>query len=366
MPSSPLDRIEWSEPLEAPRVPPSPELVQRAKQVIGTWLPQHDVYLSCPWIIESHLDALAAQYPHLSPKLMSLTNFVVAQDNSCRFCYGYVRTLLQLNGFAEAEIRRLETDLHSAELTESERLALDFAQRLSRANPRPGAADVEALRSAGFDDATIAEIATCATLAVLQNRLATLASFRPAAIERTVNPRYGFLVKPFLLRSPKRRGPAQPDAKQNLPDDGPAAQVTEQLRALPCHPNVRRIVNRCWETHGLQQRTKGMMTAIVAQALSCSLAVSECREVVESEGLSTADFDQILSHLTSDKMSAAETRLVPVARETIRYQTRTIQTRIRELASQLQPEEVLEAIQVYAVANAMCRLSVLTEAGVCA
>ena len=57
-----------------------------------------------------------------------------------------------------------------------------------------------------------------------------------------------------------------------------------------------------------------------------------------------------------------EARLVPFARETVRYQPAAIQRRMRELARGLSPEEVLEAVGIAALANAVCRMSVVIDA----
>ena len=51
------------------------------------------------------------------------------------------------------------------------------------------------------------------------------------------------------------------------------------------------------------------------------------------------------------------------ARETVRYQTATIQRRMRELAPGLSAPEILETVGVVALANAIGRLSVLLDIG---
>ena len=85
------------------------------------------------------------------------------------------------------------------------------------------------------------------------------------------------------------------------------------------------------------------------------------RDGLATEGLTSADVDGILTNLGSDKLDRRDALLVPFARETVRYQTGPIQRRTRELARDLPTDEVLEAVGVTALANAVGRASILLE-----
>jgi hypothetical protein len=70
----------------------------------------------------------------------------------------------------------------------------------------------------------------------------------------------------------------------------------------------------------------------------------------------------VLQTLSSRRLDAREARVVPFARETVRYQTSVIQTRMREVSGDLSPAEMTELIGTISLANAVCRLSVLLDA----
>src|SRR5437660_303872 len=93
-----------------------------------------------------------------------------------------------------------------------------------------------------------------------------------------------------------------------------------------------------------------------------SRADLEARRFVAAEGLAPGQLDEILANLGSPQLDAREARLVPFARETVRYQPAAVQRRMRELAHGLTAEEIVEAVGVAALANAVCRMSVVIDA----
>jgi alkylhydroperoxidase family enzyme len=103
------------------------------------------------------------------------------------------------------------------------------------------------------------------------------------------------------------------------------------------------------------------MLAVVARALGCVYAEAECRRLLTAAGLGAADLDEILDTLASGRLDAREEKLVPFARETVRYQPGPIQTRIREVTSTLTPEETVEAVGIVSLGNALCRLSIVLD-----
>ena len=66
----------------------------------------------------------------------------------------------------------LADDYRRAELTAADRAMLDFAVKLTRAPSAVTRADVDALRSSGFDDAGIHDIVQITALFNYYNRLA--------------------------------------------------------------------------------------------------------------------------------------------------------------------------------------------------
>jgi hypothetical protein len=100
----------------------------------------------------------------------------------------------------------------------------------------------------------------------------------------------------------------------------------------------------------------------VARALDCPYGEREARALLGREGFEASDVDEVLQTLSSRRLDAREARVVPFARETVRYQTSVIQTRMREVSGDLSPAEMTELIGTISLANAVCRLSVLLDA----
>ena len=101
------------------------------------------------------------------------------------------------------------------------------------------------------------------------------------------------------------------------------------------------------------------MLAVIGRALGCDHSEREARHALAAEGLGPADVDEILANLGSSKLDRRAALLIPFARETVRYQTGAIQRRTRQLAQELSIEEVIEAVAVTALANAVGRVSIL-------
>jgi alkylhydroperoxidase family enzyme len=122
------------------------------------------------------------------------------------------------------------------------------------------------------------------------------------------------------------------------------------------------MIDGAWSTPALPQRTRALLLAVVARALNCPYGESEARRLLAGEGLGATDVDEILTHLGSPRLDPREARLVPFARETVRYQPAAIQRRVREACEGMSREETLETIGTVALANALCRLSVILDA----
>jgi AhpD family alkylhydroperoxidase len=96
---------------------------------------------------------------YLPAALSDRIGLVVTQDNSCRYCYGMHRSLLRIAGHSEADVDRIVRDSMLVDLSPAERIAVDYARRLSRCAPRPDRTDFEKLVAAGFDARAAVEVA---------------------------------------------------------------------------------------------------------------------------------------------------------------------------------------------------------------
>ena len=104
-----------------------------------------------------------------------------------------------------------------------------------------------------------------------------------------------------------------------------------------------------------------MLLAVVARALASERCELEARDLLIGQGLSVAEIDQILTHLSSPILSELETLLVPLARETVWYQPAQIQRRCAQVQASITNEQFLDFCGAVSLFNALCRLGVLRE-----
>jgi alkylhydroperoxidase family enzyme len=345
----------WLEPAPMPRELVA-DLKRRTGGVVPAWAPR---LASVPWVVRANASGILERVAFMPVGLWDLIGFVVSQDNSCRYCYGMTRTILKVLGYRDAQVDRIERDVHLAELPPPEEAALDFARKLSHANPRPTPADGDALERAGHDRSAVAEIACAAAFAGFPNRIATCFAIPPEPFERFAESTMGRLLRPILAR--RMRGKRVPPAPLPSPNPDPCARLVAALAGSPFARMVRDMVDQAMASPVLPRRTKLLMIAVVARALGCAYCEGEARTGLDLEGFDAAAVDEILANLGSAKLDRRDALLVPFARETVRYQTVAIQRRTRELAGELAIEEVIEAVGIAALANSIARLSVLLE-----
>ena len=166
-----IEAVEW----EACCIEPvrDRELERHIRREMGFVPSSIRYYTECPWLARSRARSnfLAAKLVHIPLELAEKIALVVAQDNSCRYCFYGVRTLLRLMGLPEQHIRRVEQDLLTADVDPRERAVLLFARRLSRSNPLLTPRDLEPLQAAGFSAEAIREVALMAENGCVANRL---------------------------------------------------------------------------------------------------------------------------------------------------------------------------------------------------
>jgi hypothetical protein len=136
--------------------------------------------------------------------------------------------------------------------------------------------------------------------------------------------------------------------------------VVAALDGSPAAHVLRRVVDDAIGSPLLPRRTKLLVLAVVARALGCDHGEAEARAGLAHAGLTPAMVDGVLEHLGGPALDPLERRLVPFARETVPYQKPSaLQARLRAVAADLPPAVTLEVVGVVALANAVCRLSVL-------
>jgi alkylhydroperoxidase family enzyme len=313
---------------------------------------------SAPWVARAFAIIIDGPYAYVSPALLMRVAVVVTQDNSCRYCFGTQRAVLRIHGYSDADIAGIVRD-SNVDLSAADRAAVDFARRVSRANPRPGRAEFDAAVAAGNDPRVVLEVATVTAFGNFMNRVATLLALPPEPLEAVVDQRLFRFVRPLLawrMRA-KRKPPVPPPAAV-----GPCARVIAALGDSPAAPALRTLVDGALASSPLPARTKLLLLAVIARALGCAWGEGEAREGLIQEGFAAADVDEVLRTLASARLDAREARLVPFARETTRYQPAAIQLRAAEVYRGLTPAETVDAVGFVALANALCRLSVVLGA----
>jgi alkylhydroperoxidase family enzyme len=354
-----LATMEWEAALLPPGPVPAPlrAEVRRSTGAMPAWVAR---VAPVPWLVRGLLRLESKALGFIPPRLCDLIILVVSQDNSCRYCFGIQRTILSVLGYGEAEIERLERDHDLADLTPAERAALAFARKISRASPRVSPAERDRLAAAGYPREAIAEVAFIAAATVFANRSATLLALPPEPLERLAGGMLGRLLRPLLARKLRAR-PGRPEPLRT-PNDGPCAAVVTALEGSPAANALRETVDEAWASPVLPRRTKALLLAVIGRALDCARSEAEATAALVGDGFSDAEVESILATLASPRLDDRERRLVPFARDTVRYDhTVPIQRRMREVAAGLSATETLEAVGVMALANTVCRLSVLLD-----
>jgi AhpD family alkylhydroperoxidase len=357
-----MHEIEWESPAVEPRRDLRAEL--RMLRQLG-FVPSAIAYYSaCPWIVRSTaaFDLLRLGLVYTSFDFAETVGLVVSQDNSCRFCYAASRAMLRFMGYPEERIQRLEQNLLAAELDHRERLALDFARRVSRANPIPTRAEQEPLSAAGFSAGEIKEIAFVASVHVYYNRLSTLTALPPQRIEQLGQSgmmKYALPLIGWYMRSRRRRG--RPEALTEEERRGPWSVSVVALDGLPGAKALRAVIADAWTSALLSRRKKALILAVVARGLGSGGVEREARAALGAEGLDAPAVEQILTHLGSPQLDPTEAAIVRIARGSIWYEASEIQRQVRTLRGLMSDAEFLEFIGMAALANMICRLHAVAE-----
>jgi len=358
-----MREIEWDACLLEPRA--SAEFKRRYRRETGRPDATARYFLGVPWI-EDVMIAFSIELGNrvsIDPNLADLAGMVVSQDNSCRFCFASMRAFLRILGMSQARISQLEQELLTADFSAAERAALEFARRVSRANPLPAAEDVERLRAHGFSELQIAELAGVIGLHLFFNRLATICALPPQEMEELPDRWYMRLLRPLIAVQLRRiRRQSQPIALRPDEREGPFSHVVVGLDGLPVARALRAALEGMWNSTLLSRRAKALVIAVVGRALGCPLSEDEAARLLLAEGLDRGRLDEILAHLTSPILDPVEQVAVSFAPETVWYEPAQIQRRGREVMQVLSREQFIELVAVASLANVLCRLAMVLHA----
>jgi uncharacterized peroxidase-related enzyme len=343
---------------------PPRELAREVRRRLGFVPVWAGVLAPAPWVVMANVALLSAPLVHLSSRLLELVALVVSQDNSCRYCFGTQRTLLRILGYREAEIERLASDLDRAELSPVERAALVFARRVSRAQPRPGAADVAALRASGFPAAAAPELAFAAGSVAYANRLSTFVAMPFDTLDSVADHPIGRLLMPLVSRvlrrrftHPRGRPVAAPPPAGTVGD-----AVVAALGDVPAAGALRGAIDAALASPILPRRAKLLCWGVVARALGCAASEREAVAALARDGMPEADVGEVLAHLGGPGLDPRTTLLLGLARESVHYQVPVIQERLRAASEALDVAETVELTGFLALANGAVRVGALVDA----
>ena len=359
-----LDELQWSEPLLAPDI----DLAWQAelKRRGGNVSEVDRRIASSPWLREACLGISIGRVCAIPAHLFNVAALVTSQENACRYCYGANRAYMKMLGYPESYIRRIEQDVHLAELDEKERALVAFCRNLARSRPRPARAELDGLLRLGYTRDAAHEIALWIALGCFYNRISILIASPPEhGFEGWVaaKGRWFALAAPLMrfLAARRRRGKPDPAATAAALGAGVYGAVLAPLAGLPGASIMKTALDGAFASTVLSRGTKALMFAIVARSLDCRPSEAEARRLLAADGFSDAEIETSLASLESARVPAIEARLLPWVRDTVHLQTAQIQGRTRELAAAMGNAAMLEAIGVAALANATVRLAMLVE-----
>lgn len=360
-----LNEIAWGEPLLASRQDPAweAEIKRRGGHVfeVDRRIAQN------PWLREAAL-GLTTYHPVAMPqRLFHISALVTAQENACRYCYGSNRAYMKMLGYSEDFIRRIERDMHMAELDEKERVAIAFCRDLARSRPRPSRAASDRLMALGFSRLAVHEIAFLISMGCFYNRVSTFIVCPPErGFERMANGPLGRIIgwmAPLTRLFGRFSSSRDAEAPLNAAELSASAfaPILMPLAGLPAARIMKNALEGAFASPVLGHATKALMFAIVARTLGCALCEDQAMQLLAQDGMDAQEIDAALANLRSDRVPGTQAGLLSWARGTVYYETATIQRETRELGAAIGEAALLEAIGVASLANATVRLAMLHE-----
>jgi alkylhydroperoxidase family enzyme len=353
-----LDQIDWC---DVPLVTPMPDLVWEAESTKRLGFTSNFVKYLTPvrWMMEADELMHARVTPHLPVELAPLISLVVAMDSSCRHCYGAFRSILKILGYSEPTIRKLEEGLALDELSEKEKVALEFARKISRAAPRPSTADLEEIKAAGYSPIEIAEIAYLAGNSASGNRLATLLAVPPDPLEEVGANWFKKWKRPFTRKQFRALMSPIFNVQHPAKFSAPGAALVQAFDGSPAGAALATVLEGAWNSNLTSKRVKALIFGVIARGLNCPACEREAMENLRREGWTDAEIEHLLTHLTSPRLDPFELKVLRFARETVRYQTRRMQEIAQNFAAGLDRDVLLEIIGLVSYANGLARTSVV-------
>lgn len=343
---------------------PCTEVESLFRRRVGHIPPSAHYVCPHPWMYRVPLFAMNPKLHHVGLDYFMQIYFVITRDNACRFCYSTSRATLRVLGYSETELDRLERSLDVRGGEAARRDAFRFALRISQGQ-LDASSSIDSLRESGYGEEVIREIAGIGILTTVTNRVTTMLALpvKEKVLAATDTWYFKLLqpvvgrVLPLLRRLGTRSEP--PLKTEDL--DGPFALWLSRLEGTPVGTLLHQST-RDWlqKDSALPHRTKLLILAVVARGLSSEELVDRCCTLLpEVCEMPEPVFQDAVAHLRSEAISDAESKLLELARASIRYEAGRIQQTVRKHTRSLSRDETIDAVGAIALSNALARLRVL-------
>lgn len=350
---------EWGMPLVAPQS--DPEIERAFRRRMGMVSGAVPYVVPHPWLYRPFLYLAAPTLVAIDDDYTAALSFIIARDNSCRFCYSTFRTLLRLANYSASDLKDLEAHFSMRDVCEREEWGLRLAVRLSRGKDVPEA--VAQLQERGASSTLIREVAGISVLNLMSNRIGTTLSIPVNTFEEMADQWYlgpwRQVAVPLLRWAEYLRMGPEPLLEEA--EEGLLGRWLCVLRGTPVGQVIQEMTAH-WLTpdRPFSIRTKLLMLAVVARGLSATEMETHLQTHLETQhDLSPTEFETAVDHLGGSTVSETEQRLLQLARASIRYDFGPIKRIARECTADLGRAGTLEAIGSISIANALARLEML-------
>ena len=126
-------------------------------------------------------DALMERPGNLTKAEREMIVVATSNANQCQYCVIAHGAILRIRAKNPLISDQVAINYRKADITERQKAMLDFALKVSRSAETVGEADFDVLKSHGFDEEDIWDIAGIAAFFALSNRMANVTAMRPNA-----------------------------------------------------------------------------------------------------------------------------------------------------------------------------------------
>ena len=126
-------------------------------------------------------DVLMERPGNLTKAEREMIVVATSSSNQCQYCVVAHGAILRIRAKNPLISDQVAINYRKADITERQKAMLDFALKVSRSAETVGEADFDVLKSHGFDEEDIWDIAAIAAFFGLSNRMANVTAMRPNA-----------------------------------------------------------------------------------------------------------------------------------------------------------------------------------------